>query len=184
MNRSFLKLSVAALGAASLVAVGGPAATAVPAGAAKAPAIGDSCLIGTWHDNGGKTTTNWDGKQVTMHTRGGDIDHISASGKDHDSWATSKPLYGKVAGHKLTERIRGHNLTQIAAKPHAHRAIYTEEGWTPKSSNRYVYRGKHSKGYLNQTGSFPTAYRCTTKTLSFLSGGKVVSTETRLSTKP
>ncbi|HEX3824082.1 MAG TPA: hypothetical protein VHV79_06435 [Mycobacteriales bacterium] len=185
-----MKLSIATLGAASLVGLGAPsvfAMTAVSgaAGAASAaPKVGDSCLIGTWHDNASKTTTQWNGKTVKMHTKGGDIDHIRASGVDHDSWAKAKPLYGTVSGHKLTEVIRGHNLLHLLAKPHAHRVIYTEDGWTPKSTNRYVYRGDHSKGYLNQTGSYASPYRCTAKKLTFLREGKVVDTETRLSTKP
>jgi hypothetical protein len=186
MARSFVRLPIAVFGVAFLVAAGLPASTATAsvAASAKAPAVGDSCLVGTWHDNGGKTTTQWNGKTVKMRTGGGDVDHISASGIDHASWATSKVEVGKVRGHRLTERIRGHNKVRILANPHAHTVVYTELGWTPKSSNRYVYLGKHSKGYLNQTGKFTTHYHCSATKLIFRSKGKAVDTETRLSTKP
>jgi hypothetical protein len=186
MRGSTLRVASIAAGIAGLALGGLPAAHAATHGAAKRPAIGDSCLVGTWHDNAGKTTTNWDGHTVKMHAGGGDVDHIFASGIDKDNWQSSKPIVGKYQGHKLTEQIRGHNKVRFAARPNAHPAklTITELGWTAKSSNRFVYRGQHSTGYLNQSGTIASTYRCTSTTLTYLMKGKVVSTETRVSTKP
>jgi hypothetical protein len=61
----------------------------------------------------------------------------------------------------------------------------TERGWTATSTNRYVYRGHHSSGYLNQTGVHVVRYRCSSTTLTLLGPkGHVIGRETRLSDKP
>jgi hypothetical protein len=134
-----------------------------------------------------RTSTKWNGTTVVMHAGGGDVDHITKSGIDHDSWAKSAPLVGRFRGHPLTETVRGVNKLSIHAGKVAHHAslTMTELGWTSTSTNRYVYRGHHSKGYLNQTGVHIVRYRCSSTTLTFLGHrGHVIGTETRLSDKP
>jgi hypothetical protein len=188
MRLSSARLSIVPLAVGALLTLGLPAATASTVVAAHKPAaVGDRCLIGTWRDNGGTTTTRWNGHTVTMHTRGGDFDHIAASGRDRNTWADSKALVGRFGGHRLTERVRGQNSLLLRATSSATggTVVETEQGWLARSTNRYVYRGQHSTGYLNQTGSFSFSFRCTLTTLTFLAkGGKVLSSETRLSFEP
>jgi hypothetical protein len=151
-----------------------------------ASAIGDNCLIGTWHADGGRATMLYRGTNVTMHLRGGDIDHISRSGIDHDNWKKSKPAVGRLHGHKLTERIRGVNRLRLSAARHhgTPTLTVTESGWSKSRSNRFVYRGKHSRGFLSSTGASQARYRCTAQRLTLRRHGKVIERETRLSRKP
>lgn len=191
MRLSALKYAVVALSAAGITAAGLPMATAGAAGATAAGAgsarIGDRCLVGTWRDHGGRTSTNWNGHKVTMHSRGGDFDHISASGVDHDSWHSSKPLVGRFQHHRITERIRGFNtlLLRTHGRP-GHRSVtMSERGWSAHSRNTFVYRGKRSTGYLSQSGRVSVGFRCSLTTLTFLSRhGHVIGRETRVSFKP
>jgi hypothetical protein len=186
MRLSSLRYSVVGLGVAGLVVAGLPAATA-GAAPSKTPAVGDRCLIGTWRDNHGVTSTKWNGHTVKMRAGGRDFDHISASGIDRDGWNSSKPLVGKLAGHRLTERVRGTNTLLFRAHRHGHvnTLVETEKGWGKHSINRYVYRGKHSTGYLNQTGTFTLQFRCSLTTLTYLGKkGRVRGTETRVSFEP
>jgi hypothetical protein len=186
MRSSTLRYAVVVAGLAGLTLGGLPAAQAGATRAAK-HSIGDSCLVGTWQDSHGRSSTRWNGHRVEMRAGGGDVDHISASGIDHDDWSQSRPLVGHYLGHKLTEKVRGHNtqLIHSATKHHHLQMTVTEQGWTAHSSNRYVYRGKHSKGYLNQTGVHVIRYRCTSTTLTLLGPkGHVTGHETRLSDTP
>jgi hypothetical protein len=186
MRLGWLRYSIVALAAGCLAVAGSPAASAGAAPSGQPP-IGDRCFVGTWHDNGGRTTIKWNGKTVAMHSRGGDFDHISASGADLDGWTSSKDLVGKLAGHRLTERIRGNNHLLLAVHRNGHggTVVLTEQGWSSKSTSRFLYRGKHSIGYLTQKGSFSYRFTCTLSTLTFLNHkGHVVGTETRVSYKP
>jgi hypothetical protein len=189
MSRSFattstLKASIVMFAAAGLVAIGLPAANARTEVAAAPAAVGNSCLVGTWHDNGGRTTTRFEGHRVVMRARGGDIDHIAASGLDLDSWSGSKPAVGTYRGHRLVETITGQNSLGLQAKGGT--LTYTEKGWTSRSKNRYVYRGKKSKGYFNPVGmTFTTKYTCSATRLRFFGPrGRPVGSETRLSSTP
>lgn len=185
MKLSALTLSLLT-GSVTALVVGGLPATTAGATLTTSPAVGDKCLIGTWHDNPGRTSTIWNGQKVPMRAGGGDVDHIAANGIDHDNWHKSKPNVGTYAGHRLTERIRGVNSQQLTATGHGHTRTLkiVELGWTSNSTNKYVYRGHHSTGYLNQTGTFKVRYRCSATTLRYIKKGKVVGTETRLSSKP
>jgi hypothetical protein len=179
---SSLRRSFVALGVAGLIVAGLPGFDA-GAATAKTAAIGDRCLIGTWRDNGGRTTTRWLGHTVTMRTHGGGFDHITASGHDRNSWGTSKRLIGSFRGHRLVEQIRGEN--HLLLRAHGGTLVETEQGWAKRSSNRYLYRGKHSRGYLDQAGSFTFTLRCSLTTLTLIGpGGKVRGSETRVSFQP
>jgi hypothetical protein len=169
---------------ASTLALGGlPAADGVAPHATK-PRIGHRCLIGTWRDGKGVSSTLWNGHKVKMRYGGGDVDHIHASGRDTDNWTHSKPFIGKVKGHKLKEVIRGHNVLHFKSIGR-HKLRTTEKGWSKGSTNRYVYRGKHVHGYLNQHGHHTQYFRCTAKTLTWKTKkGKVVGKEFRISRKP
>jgi hypothetical protein len=189
MRSSALRYSVVVAGLAGLALAGVPSAQAGATHATHAGkhSIGDSCLVGTWQDSHGRSSTRWNGHRVVMRAGGGDVDHISASGIDHDDWSKSLPLVGHYLGHKLTEKVRGHNtqLIHSLTKNHHLEMRITERGWTAHSSNRYVYRGKHSTGYLNQTGVNLIRYRCNANTLTFLGPkGHVTGHETRLSDQP
>jgi hypothetical protein len=184
MRRSFVKATTVAFAAAGLIAIGLPAANArtdAPAAPAK---LANSCLVGSWHDNGGRTTTRFEGHRVVMRARGGDIDHITATGHDTDAWAGSKPAVGTFRGHRLVETITGHNSLLLSAK--GKKLTYTEKGWTAGSKNRYVYQGKKSKGYFNPFGTVFTAkYTCSATRLRFFGPkGRPVGSETRLSSTP
>jgi len=176
--------SLAATGIVTvLLAMSAPAAIAGSSRSEEAGSSIPKCLVGTWHDNAGTTSTEWDGHRVTMHAGGGDVDHITAKGVDHDNWYKSKPAYGTYQGSRLKETIRGINkITFTVSKGKIH---VTEDGWNSKATNKYVYRGQHSTGYLNQTGHSTVRYRCTAKKLTYLNKkGKVTGTETRKSRKP
>jgi hypothetical protein len=143
----------------------------------------DTCLIGTWHDNPGLTSTIWNQRKVQMHAHGGDIDHINASGIDHDNWRPSKKIVGKAQGHKLVERIRGVNHTQWSTNGNKLKQV--EQGWSSGATNKYVYEGHHYTGYLDQTGTFHERYTCHGKKLKYFNKkGKKLGSETRISTKP
>jgi hypothetical protein len=183
MRWATLRGGLVAGGVVGLVVAGVPAAQAAPAHASRT-SVGDRCLIGTWHDNHNRTSTRMNGKRVVMHAGGGDVDHIAASGVDHDSWADSLPLVGRYLHHPLTEQVRGENTQLIhSSRKHHHLVMtVTEQGWSVHSTNRYTYRGKHFSGYLNQSGVHTYRFRCTATTLTFLGPkGKVTGTETRLS---
>lgn len=173
---------ISAGGIAAVVLVMGSAAHAAPAAHRPPRPKGlDSCLVGTWHDHAGPSSTRWNGHLVKMHYRGGDIDHIARSGVDHDNWVHAKRSVGTYQGSQLTELIRGHNLLTFkqAGKGRLH---VTEDGWSNDSTNTYVYQGQHSTGILNPSGHWTDYYRCTAHKLSWLSrSGKVLSTETRRS---
>jgi hypothetical protein len=188
MRVGSLRRALVVLGAAGL------AVAMLPAGSAGAdPArgghhsIGAKCLVGTWVANHGRTTTRFNGLNVVMHAGGGDVAHIAASGVSHDNWAKSLPLVGNYRGHPLTEHIRGVNKQRLhAAKVGHHLELtVTELGWSPDSTNRYLYRGHHRPGYLNQVGVHTYRFTCTATTLTFKGPkGHVIGTETRTSRKP
>jgi hypothetical protein len=150
----------------------------------QAAGIGDQCLVGTWHDRGGLSSTLWKDQKVVMHFKGGDIDHIFATGTDSNNWKPSKPLYGTSQGYRLKETIRGINSLKFH-KIGKGKLLVDEQGWSVNSTNKYVYRGQHSTGYLNQTGHAIQYYRCTARKLTWLTKkGKVTGTETRVSHTP
>jgi hypothetical protein len=187
--KSFVVAGTAALAVGSLpaAATGGTRAGHAARPPAHHAAVGDKCLVGTWHDNAAKSSTIWNGKKTPMHYHGGDVDHISSSGVDHDHWNHSKAFVGHVDGSKLTEHIRGENKQTFSASGHGKKATVriVEKGWTKSSTNKYVYQGKHYTGYLNQTGHNSVRYSCTSKTLTYYNKkGKVTGTETRTSKKP
>jgi hypothetical protein len=186
MKRTAHIFSLLTASATALVLAGLPATTADAALATSSPRIGDGCLVGTWHDKAGRTSTLWQGHRVPMRAGGGDIDHIAGNGIDHDNWRKSKPIVGHYAGHRLTERIRGVHKQRLTATGHGHSGTLTivNRGWSAHSTNTYVYRGHHSTGYLNQSGSVTVRYRCNATTLRLIKKGKVVGTENRLSRKP
>jgi len=178
---------VAGLAGLTLAGLPAPSATATDA---HRPAVGDRCLIGTWHDNANLTSTRWNGTHVVMRAGGGDVEHVFASGVDRDNWQKSKPLVGTVKGHRLVEKVRGLNTMvwrasgRVGSRKPA-KLTQIELGWSASSTNRYVYRGKHSNGYLNQKGRYPFRYTCTSTTLTFYGKkGRSKGTETRISRKP
>jgi hypothetical protein len=187
MARSAWRLSLLA-GITGLAVVAFPlgGASGRPHARSQRPAVGDTCLIGTWHADREVSQTNYNGTMVTMRSRGGDVDHIGKSGIDRDNWKHSTPAVGRLQHHRLTERIRGVNRSRLRVARHQGKRILTitELGWSKGSSNRFVYRGKHSRGYLSQNGSTRVRYRCTATRLTVLRHGKVVVIETRLSRKP
>jgi hypothetical protein len=178
------KTSIATCAALAALLVGG-----LPAGAAggtpgKQPALGDACLVGTWHDNPGQTTTTWNSQKVKMHYRGGDIDHIAASGLDSDNWRHAKKAVGTAAGYKLVEQVSGVNHLKFKV---IRKGVLrtTEKGWSSHSKNIYHYQGQRYVGYLKQSGHHKQHYSCTAHTLTFKTKkGKVLETETRTSKKP
>jgi hypothetical protein len=188
MRSVALRLSIVAVATAGAAAAGLPAAHGVTDRVAAPPKLGNSCLVGTWHDRAGLTSTQWAGNVVTLHSGGGDVDHIAANGLDTDNFAHFKPASGTYRHHRLTERVRGVNTQRLAASGHGKNATIRiiEKGWSTSSSLHLTYRGHTTKGYLNGPGvTHKLHYTCTATTLTYLgSKGKVLGTETRTSRKP
>jgi hypothetical protein len=187
MPTALSRLVIVAVAAGSVALAGGSAADAGSEGHVRAahhkPKIGAHCLIGTWHDDAIRTSTIFDGHRVRMRYRGGDIDHIFASGIDHNSWVHAKSLFGRYKGHRLKQTIRGHNRVRFKVVG-PHRIRYTEKGWSKGSTNRYLYRGRHHPGRLPQSGSIVETFHCTARTLTLSRKGTVLARETRRSRKP
>jgi hypothetical protein len=193
MRNDALKYSIVAIATAGLAAIGLPAATGAttlatnPHALAAPPPLGNTCLVGTWHDNGGWTSTQWNGSQVSLQAGGGDVDHIASTGLDTDSFAKAKPAVGTYRKHRLTQRVHGTNSLQLRATGHGKHAKlrYVEKGWTAASSIHFAYHGHHTTGYLSQEGVHSYHYTCTAKKLTiFGHKGNVLETETRTSRKP
>ncbi|MGO8958672.1 MAG: hypothetical protein ACLQFR_15070 [Streptosporangiaceae bacterium] len=184
MRAPVLRRLALATAVAGLIAVGLPAAQA-SAHVLAASTLGHACLVGTWRDNGGLTSTQWDGHTVAMRGGAGNLDHISASGKDHDFWGSkAKPYYGKYLGHTLKEVIRGRNTITISGKASSDKLRLTEDGWSRGSTNTYTYEGHTYSGYLNQHGTFTQYFRCTADKLTWRSTKRITDTESRISRKP
>lgn len=152
----------------------------------KPPAVGDACLVGTWRDNGYDTTTTWDGTTVAMQGAAGNLDHISASGADVNTYGSgTAPLYGTYKGSTLEEVYKGTVVSTIRANPATHTASVVDHGWSSGSSNTYVYQGRSTTGYFNKaTGTADKfSYTCSATTLDWIVDGKA-DAETRVSTNP
>jgi hypothetical protein len=143
----------------------------------------DSCLVGTWRDAGGPSSTTWAGHQVAMHGGGGNIDHIYPSGIDRDSWSSAKPLYGTYQGHLLKEIVRGDNTLSLVNTVHRNELEIVEDGWRAGGTNTFVYEGRSSLGYFDKSGTYMGYFRCTAHTLTWHTGGST-NTETRVSRQP
>jgi hypothetical protein len=158
-----------------------------PKPAPKPPPIGDACLVGTWRDDGGHSTATYDGTTVQMTGEAGNVDHIAASGTDTDIFGPDTfPEYGTYNGNTLEVELQGEQMLTIHANPRKHELTYVNMGWTVGSSSKYVYQGSTTSGTFNKPSTAPVTegYRCTATTFTWLLHGKVVDTETRLSTKP
>jgi hypothetical protein len=163
-----------------------PSHTATPSPTAKPPAIGDTCLIGTWRDGGYDTPTNYNGTTVTMHGAGGNLDHISAAGVDTDVYGSgSVPLYGTYNGNTLEEIYKGTVRQTIRADPRTHIATVVGLGWTAGSTNTYIYQGQTTAGSFDKPTGKPAkvSYTCTAATLTWNFDG-TVDAESRVSATP
>jgi hypothetical protein len=172
----------AAIGAAAL-AVGVSMSAMAPASAGPARTVGDSCLVGTWHDNAYTAYTRWEGHNVKMRYGGNDFDHITATGYDHDNWDKSKPGYGRYAGSRLKQLVRGIDVQTMHATKSTHEITVTLVRWE-HGKNLYWYRGTKYIGWLAKHYKYTVHYACGAHTLKWISKGKVYDTETRVSTTP
>ena len=162
-------------------------ASVKPKAAAKPPPVGDACVVGSWHDNGGHSTTTWDGTTVQVTGGTGNVDHIAASGTDTDVYGPDTfPSYGTYNGSTLEEEVQGEQLITIHVNPRNRQLSAVYHGWTVSSTVKYVYQGSTSTGYLPKPSPTPAifGYRCTASTLTWIYQGKVNDTETRLSDTP
>jgi hypothetical protein len=169
--------------ASMMSAASGHAAT--PASHHKAPAIGDKCLIGTWRDTMVTQSTVFEQNLLTMTGKGGDFDHIHASGIDRDDWTKAHAVHGAIGNDPVDEVIRGINKLSFVpgAKPGS--LEVTELGWSAGNSATFTYQGQTTAGSNQQTGTGAAYYTCTAKKLTWLSAvGTVVGHETRVSRKP
>ena len=168
-------------------ATSGPASpSAPPSPTAKPPAIGDTCLIGTWRDGGYDTSTNYNGTAVTMHGAGGNLDHITAAGLDTDVYGSGiAPFYGTYQGNPLELIDKGTFRQTIRADPRTHIASVVALGWTAGSTNTYIYQGQTTTGTFGKPTGKPEklSYSCTATTLTWDFGGEV-DAETRVSSTP
>jgi hypothetical protein len=154
--------------------------------AAPPPPIGDACLVGTWLDGQSETSTTYDGASVVLHTSGGDVDHIFASGIDENTWGPeTAPFYGTYQGQTLKVIEYGEVRTTIRATPRNHHLSVTNDGWSANSVITYYYAGGQTVGQFGASGGVAyRTYRCTSGTLTWLDNGKVNDTETRVSRTP
>jgi hypothetical protein len=182
MLRSVTVSAVVVMAAALMPAASGHAATY--SSHKKTPAIGDKCLVGTWLDKKNTESVIVKHNLVTMTGKGGDIDHIHASGVDHDNWANSRPLYGTIGEDQVKEVIRGINTVRF--QPGAPGGLQeTEVGWSADNTNTLTYQGHTTNKKNSNTGQDGVFYKCSAKKLTWLSGAStVVGHETRLSRKP
>jgi hypothetical protein len=159
-------------------------ATASPA---TQPAVGDSCLVGTWRDGGYTTSVTYNGTQVSMTGAGGNLDHIAASGADTDVYGSdASPLHGTYKGSTLTETMRGSVQSTIKANASTHTASAVAQGWTSGSTDTFLYQGQTTPGSFGKASgqAIQYTYICTATTLTWMSDGKLVDNETRVSTTP
>jgi hypothetical protein len=162
-------------------------AAASPRPSASPPPVGDACLIGTWRDGAGATTTSWNHVTVPIRGGAGNVDHIRAGGADADVFDTgTAPYYGTFDGSTLEVAEFGTYESTIRATPSTHQATVTDRGWTSGSTVTFMINGGTYAGHFNPgTGDVSTVeYRCSATKLVWLSGGKVTNTETRVSTDP
>jgi hypothetical protein len=155
--------------------------------APKPPPVGDACLVGSWRDQGFRTTTTWDGATVPINGGAGNVDHITRTGADTDIYGPDTlPFYGTYSGNTLEEALQGKEMYTIHASPRKHQVTKVSHGWTVGSTSKYVYQGATNTGVFNKPDTTPATfgYRCTATTLTWLYQGKVSDTETRVSTKP
>jgi len=155
------------------------------ASAPQPAAIGDSCLVGTWRDGEGPSSTTWDGHHVAMHGSGGDIDHISATGTDEDTWgAHAKPLYGTYQGRTLKDILQGQNNLTIHVTRPGHLSV-TENGWSAGSTNKFIYEGRTYPASVNRRGAkYYYAYECTRHKFKWRVKNRTVDREVRISGTP
>lgn len=151
------------------------------------PPVGDACLVGTWRDNGGHSTTNYNGTSVPVSGSAGNLDHIAASGTDTDVYGPNVfPEYGTYDGSTLEVEIQGEQTITIHANPRKHQLTAVFNGWTVSSTSKYVYQGSTTSGTFGKPDTKPVTfgYRCTAATLTWISQGKVNDAETRVSDTP
>ena len=146
--------------------------------------LAHSCLVGTWRDGKEHFSINWHGHKVAMNGGAGNVDHIFASGEDHDTWNKARPFYGNYQGHKLKEIIRGHNTLAISKVANSRKLLLKETGWDAGATNTYTYEGQKSQRYLKQSGGSQYIFRCTAHKLIWRQSGHTVDTENRISRKP
>lgn len=170
-----------------VLAPGGPSGQGGPGPAHSVGPIGDSCLVGSWRDNGGLASTTYNGISVAMSGGGGDADHIAASGTDTDVYGPDAlPRYGTYNGSTLEQELQGEEIVTLRANPHKHQLTAVYHGWSVGSTNRYLYQGSTSNGVFNKPNTTPVTYgyRCAATTLTWLYQGLVHDTEARISTTP
>jgi len=177
---------LAALVIALAAGIGVVVNDAIKSGAAGQPAaLGDSCLVGTWRDGAGSSSTTWDGHYVALRGGGGDIDHISANGTDEDTWgARAKPLYGIYQGHTLKEILHGQNILAIHVTRPGHLSV-TESGWSAGSTDKFIYEGRAYPASLDRRGGKNYyAYECTRHKFKWRVKNRTVDREARISGTP
>jgi hypothetical protein len=162
-------------------------ASTKPKPAPKPPPVGDACLVGSWSDDGGHSTTAFEGTTIAVTGGAGDVDHIAASGTDTDIYGpTTFPEYGTYEGSTVEQELQGEQVIKLHANPAKHQLTAVYAGWTVGSTDSYVYQGSTINGHFNPPTSTPTTYTytCTATTLKWIYQGKVNDTETRLSNTP
>jgi hypothetical protein len=150
------------------------------------PPVGDACLVGAWRDDSQLGYDTYNGTTVAVHTSGGDVDHIFATGVDEDTFGLgAAPSYGTYQGQTLEEIDYGELRSTIRATPRNHHLTLTGGGWSANSVVTFYYAGQKSIGYYNGSGQvFYRTYRCSAGTFTLLNDGKVIETETRISRTP
>jgi hypothetical protein len=143
---------------------------------------GQTCLVGTWRDDGGHTSVYWHGHPVEMYGGGGAIDHISSSSQDSGVFSASMPEYGTYRGHTLKEVLRGVNNATLRVAD-SHTLLMIEQGWSPESTNTFTYEGRRYLGYFSQSGTYTYSFQCTAHKL-VVRQQNYYDTETRVSLNP
>jgi hypothetical protein len=147
--------------------------------------LANTCLVGTWHDNGGSGGSfSWHGRDVATHGGAGDIDHIFANGFDEDSFGSdARPEYGTYQGYQLELIYGGTNTASFLGTASGDELRIVEDGWRPGSSLTAIYKNHTYPVTFKKGSSYVVHFRCTASQLTWFGGG-YADTETRISSRP
>jgi hypothetical protein len=171
--------------AAVIPGTGHAATTSRASAHSSKPPIGDKCLVGTWRDKKVTQMVLFNNNLLEMVGKGGDVDHIHASGVDKDRWGDdAQPLHGSIGDDPVDEMINGVNKLSLHVTTKG-AMEETEDGWSTGSGATFTYQGQTTTQPNQETGTGSAYYTCTTKKLTWKTAyGDVLGHEKRLSHKP
>ncbi|MGB9483712.1 MAG: hypothetical protein WCB86_07450 [Candidatus Dormiibacterota bacterium] len=153
---------LAALGATGSVALA-HSATA-PLAATKAPAVGDSCLVGAWIlvKESDPTSFTWDGVTVPVAGLAGADMTITPGGTEVDNYSNSQPLLGTYQDQTFSVQVRGSGTSH----DRAHNGLLVQTVVSFAMTGEYRIGGTVAEsGPVHPIPSQDSPYRCSAKQL-------------------